>query len=232
MTSKTAVLGHVKAFAWAEVDAALTASPDLLGVRDERGRGWLHICCATPPKGREADSLRTAEVLVRHGLSVDAEAWREGDWLATPVWFTVSRGENLDLTAWLLERGANPDYSLWAAAYRDDIAAIDLLVRHGAKVDDAAVTDTPFLWAAQTSHLPAAEALLRHGADVNAIDDKGRTALHCLLKKDAEKAWYPVLIAHGARGDIPDREGRTAAAIMRRKRDPDFKRWAEELALG
>ena len=38
-----------------------------------------------------------------------------------------------------------------------------------------------------------------------------------------------MLIRHGARGDIPGPDGQTAAGIMRRKKDPDFRRMAELL---
>ena len=38
-----------------------------------------------------------------------------------------------------------------------------------------------------------------------------------------------MLVAHGARGDIPNADGVTAIDIMRKKRDPDFHALAEEL---
>ena len=37
-------------------------------------------------------------------------------------------------------------------------------------------------------------------------------------------------VEHGARGDIRDADGRTAAEIMRRKKDPAFHRLADRLA--
>ena len=43
----------------------------------------------------------------------------EGDFRATPLWFAVARGENLPLAQFLLERGADPGYSLWAVVWRD-----------------------------------------------------------------------------------------------------------------
>jgi hypothetical protein len=41
-----------------------------------------------------------------------------------------------------------------------------------------------------------------------------------------------MLIDHGARGDIADADGRTAAQIMRRKQDPELRAMAEQLATG
>ena len=88
MASKTAMLGWVKAFDWRRVDAGLTETPALVQVRDHRGRSWLHLCCGRSLQGRESDaddSIRTAEVLLAHGLKLDQAAFTEGDWKATPL---------------------------------------------------------------------------------------------------------------------------------------------------
>src|SRR5262245_32278720 len=104
--SKTKLLELVKGFRGAEVDAALRENPALKTVRDERGRNWLHICCATKPKkGQEKDSIRTAEVLLKHGFDPSLPAFAEGNWKAVPVWFAIGRGENLPLAEWLMQRG-------------------------------------------------------------------------------------------------------------------------------
>ena len=68
-----------------------------------------------------------------------------------------------------------------------------------------------------------------YGADVNFVDAKGMTALHYMLKKGAEPKHFAPLIAAGAKGDIQNPEGRTARDILRRKRDPEFRRMAEQL---
>jgi hypothetical protein len=41
-----------------------------------------------------ADSIRTADVLLKAGIDVSQEAFREQNWKATPLWYAVSRGEN------------------------------------------------------------------------------------------------------------------------------------------
>lgn len=222
----------VKAFDADAVDAGLAESPELLAWRGERGRNWLHLLCGVELRpGREASaSIRTAEVLLRRGVDLQEIAFREEEWLATPVWFCISRGRNLPLAEWLLGQGADPNHALWAAAYNADIPAIRLLIRHGAVVDDPSVAETPFLWAIQNSRFAEAEELLRHGADINARDARGYTALHLMLRKGSEKAHFRALIEAGARGDIPDPEGRTARDILSRKKDPEFRRMAELLA--
>jgi len=231
--SKTKLGELVKTFRWKEVDAALAEKPDLLAVRDDRGRNWLHLCCGVNPRRarlRAEDSVKTAEVLLRLGIDINLEAFTEGEWKATPLWFAIARGENLALAEFLLKRGSNPNYCLWAAGFVENIEAIRLLVRHGANVNDhSAVEESPFMGAIKWSHFKAAEELLKLGADVNYVDPVGMTALHYMLKKGSDKKYFAMLIAHGARGDIKNKDGVTAAEIMRKKRDPEFRKMAEEL---
>ena len=232
MVSKTRMTELVKAHAFAEIDAGLTESPALLEVRDERGRTWLHLCCGVDVRqaGRSAEaSVRAADVLLKHGLDKDAVAFTEGDWKATPVWYAVGWGHNLTLAEHLLKLGADANYSLFAASYNHDLEAIRLLIRHGAVVDESHEGATPFLGAVGWSFFDAAEELLKHGADPDALDAKGRTALHMMLKKGSDAVHVAMVLAHGARTDIPGPDGATAAEIMGRKRDPGFKAMAARL---
>ncbi|MBV8134536.1 MAG: ankyrin repeat domain-containing protein [Deltaproteobacteria bacterium] len=228
----------VRSMEWSGVARALQENAELLKHRDAKGRNWLHLCCGGDLDGdqrKAADSLKTAEVLVDAGLSIHQEAFTEGRWKATPLWFAIARGRNLLLAEYLLKRGSNPNYCLWAAAFNRDIPAIRLLVAHGADVNDSSVDDlveneSPFLGAIKWSHFEAAEELLKLGADVNYQDRKGMTALHYMLKKGSDKRFFPMLIAHGARGDLRNSQGVCAAELMRKKRDADFRKMAEQLA--
>jgi uncharacterized protein len=234
--SKTKLTALVKEFKWKEVDRALAERPELLSVLDERGRNWLHLCCGVNPKRaklKPADSVKIAEVLLRRGIGIDQEAFSEGDWKATPLWYAIARGENLMLAEFLLGRGSNPNYCLWAAGFVENIEAIKLLVSHGANVNDpSAVEESPFLGAIKWSHFKSAEELLKLGADVNCVDPTGMTALHCMLKKGSDKKFFAMLVAYGARGDIKNKDGVTAAEMMRKKRDPEFRRMADQLRVG
>jgi len=219
------MLALVKSFRTAEVGAALDESPELLAFRDERGRNWLHVCCATKPaKAKLRDSVKTAEVLLRKGLELDREAFREGAWKATPLWFAIARGENLALAEFLLGRGCDPNHCLWAAAFRSNLPAIRLLVSHGARLDDSVEDETPFLAAVKTSHFDAAEELLRLGADPNHRDSGGMTALHYMLKKNSDPAHFAMLLAHGARADIANAKGERALELLARKKAPAFRK--------
>ena len=231
MVSKTAMLALVKAFRASEVDGGLKANPALLAFRGDRGRNWLHICCGQKVrKGQEKDSIRTADALIRHGFDISAPAFTEGTWKATPVWFAIGRGENLPLAEHLLKRGADPNHSLWAASFRNDLATIRLLVKHGADLEAVAENTTPFLGAVGYSKFVAAEELLKLGADPDYVDPKGMTALHYMLKKNSDKKHIAMVIAHGARGDIKNTDGVTAIDILSRKKDPALRKMAEQLA--
>jgi hypothetical protein len=79
MVSKTSMLPLVRAFDWKAVDAGLTEKPQLVTHRDERGRNWLHVCCATSLDGRDpTSSCRTADVLLAHGIDLLDHAFTEG----------------------------------------------------------------------------------------------------------------------------------------------------------
>lgn len=231
MTSKTRMEELVRNFAWREVAAGLDESPELLAFRGDKGRNWLHICCGSPltPPRSAADSIRTADVLLARGIDLQQEAFREGDWQATPVWFAIGRGRNLALAEHLLKLGANANYSLFAAAFARDHAAIELLLSHGADIENIAEDESPFLGAVKCSHFAEAELLLKHGANPDHRDSIGMTALHYMLKKGSDLRHFRMFVAHGARGDIPDAAGRTAIDLLRRKRDPGFHEIAEGL---
>ena len=107
------------------------------------------------------------------------------------------------LAEFLLKRGCDPNHSLWAAVFVNDLAAIRLLIKYKADIDPRQEDATPFLGAVKWSRFDAAKLLLDLGADVNAQDSTGMTALHYMLKKDSDKEHFRMIVAHGARGDIP-----------------------------
>jgi hypothetical protein len=232
MVSKTSLRETVRGFQWRQLRTDLAARPDLLSVRDERGRNWLHLCCGREG-GAAGDSIRTADLLLELGLGLEDPAFTEGEWQATPLWFAIAHGKNLPLATHLLKLGSTPRYCLFAAIWNEDRAAIRLLLRHGANVDeDSAPGETPLLGAVAWSKFGPAEELLEASADPNARNAKGDTALHLMLRKGSPIDAFRLFVRHGARGDIPDAKGETAAQILRRKRDPAIRALADELATG
>jgi ankyrin repeat protein len=233
VASKTKLLELVKSLRSKEAAAALKESPELLAYRDERGRNWLHICCGVNIKRgklKASDGIAMAAVLMENGLDINRPAFTEWSWKATPLWYAIARGENLPLAKYLLDRGCDPNHCLWATAFQNNLPAIGLLVKHGANVNEVTEDESPFLAAIKWSHFDAAEELLKHGADANFRDSKGMTALHYMLKKGSDKKFFRMLMRYGVTGNIGDKDGTTAAEIMRRKKVPEFRKMAEELA--
>ncbi|HZF27629.1 MAG TPA: hypothetical protein VE907_00790 [Gammaproteobacteria bacterium] len=231
--SKTRMLELVKELRAQDVAVALRGNSPLLGVRDKRGRTWLHLACGVPVKARRlkpADGIATARVLLDAGLSLEDAAFTEENFRATPLWYSLAWGKNVALAEFLLERGADPNHCLWAAAFNDDVEALRLLARHGAPLDASAEDASPFLFAVQWSRFRGAEELLKLGADVNFQSLKGMTALHHMLKKGSDEKHFRMLAKYRPRTDIANREGATAADIMRRKRSAFFQELAAELA--
>jgi ankyrin repeat protein len=143
----------------------------------------------------------------------------EGDFQATPLWYAISRGRNLPMARLLLERGSTPENAMWAAAFAEDVAAIELLVRSGASLDPVTEDETPFLLAIKWSRFVGAERMLRHGADVNFQNSKGQTALHLVLKKNSDRRHVEMLLRHGADPTLRSRDGRSPLDLVRNRRD-------------
>jgi ankyrin repeat protein len=234
MASKTALGAAVKAFDVDAVRAALDETPALLEVRDERGRTWLHLVCSTDvTKHAELDpggSIAIANLLVERGLDHSEAAFTEDEWRATPVWYAVARGRNVALARFLLEIGADPNHTLWAAAFNDDFEALTLLLDHGAKLEACAEDTTPFLGAIKTSHFASAWHLADRGADVDVIDPHGMTALHYMLKKSSDTRHFTDFARFRPRVDIPGPDGQTAGEQLGRRRDPVLRELAVRLA--
>jgi hypothetical protein len=227
MISKTAMEKLVKELRWREVRDGLAENPDILQVRDKRGRTWLHLACAVNVSDRQSaarNTIRLAELLLERGLDINGAAFKEENFKATPLWYAVAFGKNLALARFLLSRGSEPNYCMFAAAYNDDARMIRLLAESGADINPEAEGSTPLLSAVQWSRFNAAKELLKRGANPDYQDAKGTTALHCMLKKGADKKYVRMLLGYGARTDIVNKAGFTAAGIMIRKRDPDFRR--------
>ncbi|MEJ2131099.1 MAG: ankyrin repeat domain-containing protein [Gammaproteobacteria bacterium] len=241
MISKTKMTELVKEFRVREVAAGLDEKPELLAHRDEKGRNWLHLCAsvnvsAKPSRGakkkpgvKRSDAVTLAALLLDRGIDVNEPAFTEGSWQATPLWYAIGRGRNLPLARFLLKSGSTPEHCLWAASFHEDKEFIELLVDAGANLEAVAEAETPLLGAVKWSKFKSARVLLDAGADPNFRDASGMTALHYMLKKGSDKKHFRMFVEHGARGDIPNAKGDTAAAIMSRKRDPAFRRMAAQL---
>lgn len=221
--SKTRLFQSIRSLDLDAVASLLETHPDLRQARDQRGRNALHVLCSLEGNERRRDrSVKLAKYLLGQGIDVNAPAFVEGAFEATPLWYAIARGRNVPLARLLLRNGSTPEFCLWAAAFNEDVDAIDLLIKSGAVVDPVAEDETPFLFAIKWSRFVGAERLLRHGADVNFQDSQGRTALHFLLKKNSPRKYLELLLRHGADPTIQSNEGGSPLDMVRNRRDKGY----------
>lgn len=221
--SKTRLFRSIKALDVEAVVSLLAANSALIRVTDDRRRNPLHFLCGLPADPKTSPrSLALARRLLDAGLDVNAPAFVEGAFQATPLWYAISRGSNLPLARFLLTHGSSPENCLWAAAFAENLEAIDLLVRSGASLDPVTEDETPFLGAIKWSRFAGAERLLRHGADVNFQNSKGLTALHLVLKKNSDRRHVEMLLRHGANPTIESRDGKSPLDLVAHRRDKTY----------
>jgi ankyrin repeat protein len=153
--------------------------------------------------------LDLMKALMEHGADPNAR-------LKKQVWFRALP----DNSTWVDAAGATP---FWRAAQSDDLAAMRLLVEHGASPWLATTQgDTPLMvavglgWAlnfsrnAPDSWMAAAKYCIDLDSDVNAVDEKGYTALDgAAFRGDNEMVQF--LVKNGAKVDVKTKKGDTVA---------------------
>jgi ankyrin repeat protein len=223
--SKARILEAVRHLDVEGTMALLDRQPSLLSVTDRSGRNLLHVACSVSCQDlgvSEAVSARLVNLLLDRGLDVDSPLLTSG-YPCNSVWFAVAKGRNVTLVELLVKRGARP-CGLFAAGWHEDLKLMQLLIDLGAIVDERVEDETPFLHCWRNRRLRAARVLLHGGADVNARDAKGKTALHYAVKKGFEPSTLRALVRSGASPDIEDRDGVSPRRLASRKRDKRFLR--------
>jgi ankyrin repeat protein len=182
-SSKSSLFAAAKGWDAAAVKAILGASPDLMSASDPRGRLALHLACAIKPGGLalgEPHGINTVSVLLDAGADLESIVpmpEEEGGFRATTLWYAVARGENLPLVRFLLQRGADASYSLWAAVWRDDAALCRELLQAKPRLNLIAEGETPIFYAARLKRLRTLDLLIEAGANPAIPDPHGRDAL-------------------------------------------------------
>lgn len=126
-----------------------------------------------------------AKVLIAHGADVNAPSIASG---LTPLMAATSILKSVDI--------------------------INVLLEHGAKVNDSAKKGmTALLMAAAFGNVPAIDTLLAHGADAKATDGHGWTALMAAAGHGHPEA-VADLVGHGADVAAKSNDGKTAADLV------------------
>lgn len=119
-----------------------------------------------------------------------------------------------DVAAYLIEQGANLDLetsmggtALSRAAENNDVELMQLLLSNG-----ASITTLPIIVAARKGNLDAVKVLVEHGADVDAQQSWGHTAL-MLASKEGHADVVRFLLDQGANYKLKDKNGNNALSL-------------------
>jgi ankyrin repeat protein len=182
--SRTALFSASRMWDWPTVAALLVAAPELVAASDPQGHTALHRACAVKPGSSpqlvEPNGVKTITTLLEAGADLEQAVPMdedEGDFRATPLWYAVARGENFPLVEFLLQRGANASYSLWAAVWRDDDDVCRALLQSKPELNLRAHGETPIFYAARLQRLATLALLIDAGADPSIPDSVGRDSV-------------------------------------------------------
>jgi cytohesin len=207
----------------AEVGRRLRADPAVVAAPDGAGRSPLHALAASgmwrATTGGSRDAIAVAAALLEAGAAIDAVQPipdGAGTFPATPLWWAAVWQDHVALCRYLLGRGASPEGCMWGVAYNGNLALLELLRAHGGALDPrSAEGRTPLHDLLLLRRPKAVGWLLEHGADPDARDRSGRTALHLAAAAGAGRRVIEQLLAHGARIDARDEAGRTPLDLAR-----------------
>ena len=182
--------------------------------------------------------MRSGAPSIRHWMALIAVLCA-GSGCAPSPHDCVVRGE-LDALRGVLEkapeaveqRDRKRKTPLHMAAGVDQVAAMEVLGAHGAKVDAKDITGmTPLHVAAMYGRRGAAVWLLDHGAAVGAVDDFGDTPLHTAAVFGRGHT-VTLLVARGAALDARNADGLTPRELTVRGRHERVAALLERLAAG
>lgn len=162
---------------------ALAAKPDL-----EPPCGPYDICKPLALAASHAD-LEMVRMLIEAGADPNGlNAYGDTAFMVVGDIHSIKGGPAADpatIRAYLLAHGTDPNYfnqsaasAFMGSAALGDIAALELCLKHGGKIDLQAPDGgfTPLMGAAQFGQAQSVRWLLAHGADPSLKDDDGRTA--------------------------------------------------------
>lgn len=144
------------------------------------------------------NNIDLTERLIRHGANVHA-----GSHLGISVLAAACFSKNSDMVDLIIKNGANIDQPLkdnkslltLLAENSGDVEAMQLLIDRGAVINTKGLT--PLMCAAGSGQEAAVELLLKHQAEVNALDTDGRSVLMYAIAGKNSKI-MELLIQHGA----------------------------------
>lgn len=209
----------IKALDADAVESMLQKDPKWIEWAEPSGKNALHFLCgidATTGTGVGEKSLKLLKLLLARGMDINAihriEEKNCGYFPATPLWYAYTRGRNEPIYKYLLKERADTSNCWWAIAWYDDVAAAKLWLKHGALIDSKPSLIDLFLGSFGWKKYNFAYLILEMGADVNAGDDDGNTALMVAVKRKDEQNIKRLMKA-GANPDQLNSKGDSARSI-------------------
>jgi len=208
-----AALGDIK-----RVERLLARDPALATARDG-GLLTALQCCGGSRLGAKSPAtaralLACARVLVDAGADVNASTPSWGH--AVSVSYFVIRSGQIETLAYLLTRGLHPTDAVSTAAWENRADVLDLLIAHGAIVDQARDHTRPVLnELVRWGQFANARLCVARGASPNRPDDRGWTAMHQVVSRGNLKMLRDLLAA-GGDASIADHDGRTPRGMAKK----------------
>ncbi len=176
------------------------------------------------PAAAGAGALASVQRLLELGFAVDTRDAQGASGLVR-----ACGSGHAEIAACLLDAGADPTLAahsgvtaLAAAITARQVPLVTLLLAHDVATDQRLPNAATVLMVAAALGYPEiVEALLDAGADVNAVDDAGRSALHAAAQFGFEhndslraRRLFDVLLKHAADINRADREGTTPLLLL------------------
>lgn len=185
----------------------------------------LHYCAASAmfklsPKHQEAQA-EVMNTLVAAGgeLNVPHAFGHTTVWTISPMYYATGYHDNPVLTELLLDLGAEPNdgESVWHASDEGHEQALEVLARRIPAPELATITTDALPGQLRWGKTRGAPWLLAHGADPNVLHEQsGDAALHAAAKVGSSEKIVKLILAHGARKELKNREGLTAREVARK----------------
>lgn len=203
----------------AGLERALKKKPELARARDVNAMTVLHYLALSGLTGEsEARAMKAmAERLLDLGADGNARE-KIGPYPDIPV-LHFAAWKNYAVAETLLQRGCDPNGGFGNALWGKPNKMAELFLAHGADVNLRDGSGCPILNMRIHWNLPSiALWLLEHGADPNATDAKGNTALHEAAARGINGDVVKALIAKGGRKSARNKAGQTSLDIAKARK--------------